>query len=133
MFLLDTNVVSAIRQRGREPLAWLLRVHLGDCWLSVISLGELEKGVVFAKKRDLVFATRLQGWHETLRDQFAARTLPIDTATALAWGEIAAGRSRGVADALIAATAIVHDLTLVTRNTRDFDDLPLKLFNPWGD
>ncbi len=133
MFLLDTNVVSAIRQRGREPLAWLLRVQLGDCWLSVISLGELEKGIILARKRDLPFATRLQGWHETIRDHFAARTLPIDTATALAWGEISAGRSRGVPDSLIAATAIVHDLTLVTRNTRDFDDLPLKLFNPWAD
>jgi len=110
-----------------------LTVQLETCWVSVISLGELEKGITLARKHDLSFATRLHEWRETMRDEFAARTLPIDMATALVWGEIAAGRTRSVADAFIAATAIVNDLTLVTRNTRDFDDLPLKLFNPWGD
>ncbi len=91
------------------------------------------KGVEKQRLKDDRYAELLRIWLGRMTVQYEMRILPVSKEVALAWGIIAAGRTRGVADALIAATAIVHDLTLVTRNTRDFDDLPLKLFNPWAD
>ena len=131
-FLLDTNVLSAIRQRQPGPFSWLRDTPLDLCHLSVISLGEVEKGIATALLRDPPFAGRLQSWLATLKADFADRTFSVDVAIALEWGRISAGRTRGPADALIAATAIVYGLTLVTRNIRDFEDLPIKLLNPWG-
>lgn len=100
-------------------------------FLSVMTIGELEKGIRRREMRDPPSAVTLREWLEAMRVEESERILPITEAVALAWGRIAAGRTRNIADALIAATAIVHNLTLVTRNTRDFEDLSLPLVNPW--
>lgn len=131
MYLLDTNVISAIRQKQPAPFSWLAAVPLNRCYLSVISLGEVEKGIAMALVRDPPFATILRAWLAALRTDFDPRTLPVSEPIALEWGRIAAKRTRAAADALIGATALAHGLTLVTRNTRDFDDLGIPLLNPW--
>ena len=131
MYLLDTNVVSAVRQKQPGPFAWLASVPLHHCYLSVISLGEVEKGITLALARDPRFADLLRIWSGRLRVDFLSRILPVSEPVALEWGRIAAGRTRSTADALIAATAITHGYTLVTRNTRDFEDLPVALLDPW--
>ena len=131
MFLLDTNVLSELR-RPRQPVKdWLVAQDHRTLFVSVMSLGEVEKGIRRVAASDEIFASRLRGWLDETTSLFRHNTLPVTLDIALAWGRIAAGRSRDTADALIAATAISHDLTLVTRNIRDFDDLPLKVFNPW--
>ncbi len=99
--------------------------------LSAVTIGEIEKGIQIRRRRDPRAGERLQIWFDGLRRDFGDRILPVDERVAIAWGRIAAGRSRSVTDALIAATAQVHGLTLVTRNVRDFADLGLPLVDPW--
>lgn len=130
--LIDTNVISAVRRQAPPVTAWYASVTPDDVHFSVISFGEIRKGIEMKRPSEPVFAERLERWLLSLRDDYRGSTLPVTDEIALLWGKLSAGRSRGPADSLIAATAIVHDLTLVTRNTRDFEDLPLKLFNPWA-
>lgn len=131
MYLLDTNVISDGRKRVRPVLNWLDKVGRGRSYLSVISLGEIETGIAKLQRRDTVAGSNLSQWFTSIRDEFENCILPVDEQVALAWGRISAGRTRGASDGLIAATAQVHGLTLVTRNTRDFEDLNLPLVNPW--
>ena len=131
MFLLDTNVVSEARRRTPEAVDWLKSADPDKLYLSVISLGEIERGIAMKQREDRPAAGHLAVWLETLRREFADRLLPIGDEIALEWGRIAALRPRGDADGLIAATAIVHDLILVTRNTADFEDTRAPLINPW--
>ena len=136
-FLLDTNVVSEWVKPRPEPgvVAWLADVDEDRVFLSVITLGELRHGIegLAAGRR----RSRLDAW---LRDElplrFEGRVLPIDAAVADAWGTIVARRDRaghpiGSLDALIAATAEVHALTLVTRNASDFRSSVKVVFDPW--
>jgi predicted nucleic acid-binding protein len=132
MYLLDTNAVSELRRMRPPVRQWLEARPSEELFISVISLGEIEKGIRRVASSDDTFSARLERWLTETRDLFAANTLPVTIEISLAWGRIAAGRTRDTADALIAATALVHDLTLVTRNTRDFADLPLKLLDPWA-
>lgn len=130
-FLIDTNVLSELRRQSPQVRGWMAATPGIRLYCSVISLGEIEKGIERRRKPDPDFAARLDLWLATLCQEFGDRALPVTADIALVWGRIAAGRSRDTADALIAATAIVHGLTLVTRNSRDFEDLPLTLVNPW--
>ena len=132
MYLLDTNAISELRRKRPPVRQWLEARAPKELFVSVISLGEIEKGIRRAASNDDAFSVRLEHWLTETRDLFAANTLPVTAEIALAWGRIAAGRTRDTADALIAATALVHSLTLVTRNTRDFADLPLRLIDPWA-
>lgn len=133
MWLLDTNVVSA-RRRSSVPASPALATLAEErTFISVMTLGEIMKGVEKQRRQNLLFANVLRAWLDDVTASFETRILPVSGDIALVWGVIASGRTRSVEDALIAATAIVHDLTLVTRNARDFEDLPLKLFNPWAD
>jgi toxin FitB len=132
MYLLDTNTVSELRRMRPPVRQWLEARASEELFISVISLGEIEKSIRRAASSDGAFSARLERWLIETRDLFAANTLPVTAEIALAWGRIAAGRTRDTADALIAATALVHGLTLVTRNTRDFADLPLRLLDPWA-
>lgn len=132
MYLLDTNVVSEARRRSRVAVDWLRTVDQGALYLSVITLGEIMRGVAMKRTSDPEGASQLAAWLASLRNDFADRILPITSAIAIEWGHLAASRSRGDADGLIAATAIVHELTVVTRNVGDFADLPVSLLNPWG-
>jgi hypothetical protein len=131
MFLLDTNIVSEARRRTPQALDWLRSADVTKLYLSVISLGEIARGIAMKERRDGATAGHLTGWLETLRREFADRILPVDDEIALEWGRLAALRPRGDADGLIAATAITHNLVLVTRNTADFEDTRASLVNPW--
>jgi len=119
-FLLDTCVLSALRKpkENASLVEWISEVDESDLYLSVISIGELEKGVRHA-----------------VTNRFGNRVLPIDAAVAACWGELIATREKKgealpILDAFIAATAIVADCTVVTRNTKDFANCGLQLFNP---
>jgi predicted nucleic acid-binding protein len=137
-FLLDTNALSepmrSFPNVGYE--AWLESVESEHAlFTSVISLGEMRRGVSLTAqgvKRD-----RLEGMMQTLMSTFGDRILPITGDIALAWGELSArlrrsGRHPGLVDELLAATALVHSLTVVTRNVTDFEDSGCKILCPWS-
>ncbi|WP_192254972.1 type II toxin-antitoxin system VapC family toxin [Mesorhizobium caraganae] len=133
MYLLDMNIVSDVQRRLPKPTEWLASVDPTSVSLSVITLGEIERGIIKLRKVDSEKATRLDLWLRELRRDNADRILAVTEDVALAWGRITAGRTRGSADTLIAATALVHDLILVTRNVTDFDDTGVTVLNPWDD
>jgi toxin FitB len=132
VYLVDTNVVSEARRGSRQAVAWLRSVRPESVYLSALTLGEIMRGVALRRKSDPQTATRLTEWLEQLRQDHSDRILPVTDRIALEWGRIAALRPRGDIDGLIAATAIVHDLILVTRNVRDFEDIVVSVINPWS-
>jgi len=132
MYLVDTNVLSEARRGRLEARDWLRSVDPQTVFLSVVTLGEIMKGVALKRRSDALAAVSLQGWLEQLRVNHASRILPISDEVALEWGRIAAIRPRDMADALIAATASVHRKTLVTRNVVDFRDLDVAVIDPWN-
>lgn len=131
MYLVDTNVVSEARRGSPQALAWLRSVDPAGIHLSALTLGEIMRGIALKQKSDPKTAGHLAEWLRKLRHDHTNRILPVTDQIAVEWGRIAAIRSRGDVDGLIAATAIVHDLILVTRNNRDFDDTGASVINPW--
>ncbi len=132
MYLVDTNVLSEARRGRREARDWLRSVDPDQVFLSVVTLGEIMKGISQKSGSDAKAASALHRWLEQLRTEHARRILPVDDDVALAWGRIAAIRPRNMAEALIAATASVHRKTVVTRNVADFADLGVALIDPWA-
>jgi toxin FitB len=132
-YLLDTNIISETRKTRPHPtvLAFLASAPSGSLYLSVLTLGELRKGVAMRKAADPVTARALAAWVDGLEVSFSDRILPVDTATGRLWGELSARRSMPVVDTLLAATALVHKLVLVTRNTADVQDTGVEMLNPW--
>jgi predicted nucleic acid-binding protein len=134
-FLLDTNVVSELRKLRRDErvMQFLLRHQQTRTYISVLTVGELWKGA--AKKRRIheSASESLENWILETEQAFSGRVLSIDRETARLWGEWSSGRTRPVIDTLLAATAARHGLTLVTRNTADVADLPVRVVNPWTD
>ena len=131
MYLVDTNIVSEARRGNAQAIAWLRSVDPSVVYLSVITLGEVMRGIASKRKSDPRAAAHLEEWLRKLRHDHSGRILPITDQIAVEWGRIAAQRPRGDADGLIAATAIVHDLIVVTRNVGDFDDTGVSVINPW--
>jgi len=131
-FLLDTNAVSEIR-RGRDQRvrAWVSEVADDDLHLSVLTLGEIRKGIELLRDRDPAQAEVFAGWLNELRTRFADRIVPIDDRVAEEWGRLNAAAPRNTIDSLIAATARIRELTVVTRNTGDFAGCGVALLNPW--
>lgn len=131
-FLLDTNAVSEIR-RNREPnvRAWVGGVHDVDLYLSVLTLGEIRNGIERLRGRDPDQADVFATWLGELHSGFADRILPVDARVAEEWGRLNAISPRKTVDSLIAATARVHDLTVVTRNVGDFEGCDVHVLNPW--
>lgn len=134
-YLLDTNVLSELRRRAPDPAvaAWVVARPASTLHLSVLTLGELRKGAETAA--DTTRRLALLDWLATeLPAFFAGRVLPVDAQVADRWGRMlaAAGRPLPAIDSLIAATAAVHGLTVVTRNTRDFAALGVPLIDPWA-
>lgn len=132
MYLVDTNVVSEARRGTRQAVGWLLSVEPYSIYLSVVTLGEVMRGIALKQRSDPLAAAHLADWLRRLRHDYADRILPITDQVAIEWGRLAALRPRGDADALIAATAVVHQLTLVTRNVVDFADTGAVVVNPWS-
>jgi predicted nucleic acid-binding protein len=120
-FLLDTNVVSELRRRRPNPnvLSWLEGVDPTSLHVSVLTLGEIAKGAAMCAAHDPARATVFYQWLESVRLRYADRVLGIDEAIAERWGHLAAKRALPVIDGLLAATALVRGMTLVTRDTRD--------------
>lgn len=132
MYLVDTNVVSEARHGSPQAVSWLRSVDPGSVHLSTLTLGEIMRGIALKKKSDPKAAGHLAEWLRKLRHDHAARILPVTDQISVEWGRIAAIRPRGDIDGLIAATAIVHDLIVVTRNDADFDDTGASVINPWA-
>ena len=132
-YLLDTNVISETRKSraDRRVLAFLSEADSSRLFVSVLTIGELRNGVAGKRRTDPSFADQLSSWVDGIETIFADRVLPVDAATARLWGELSAGRSLPVIDTLIAATAISHGLTFVTRNTRDAEPTGVLLVDPW--
>jgi len=132
-YLLDTNVVSETRKNRPDSgvTAFLAAADSAGLFVSVLTLGELRKGVKARRRTDILAADQLGAWVDTIETEFADRLLGVDAATARLWGELSAGRSLPVIDTLIAATAIRHGVTLVTRNTGDFESTGASLVDPW--
>lgn len=134
-WLLDTNVISEVRRGAAchpAVAAWWRGVAAADLHLSTLTLGEIRKGIDKLRRREAARAAALDVWLSELEEGFAGRLLPVDAGVAREWGRLAAIRSLPVIDALLGATASVHGLTLVTRNTANLDGLGLRLFNPFG-
>lgn len=132
MYLVDTNVVSEAR-RGTEVVRnWLRSVDAAAVYLSVVTLGEIMRGIALKRRTDPDQAASLTVWLERLRYEHASRILPINDLVALEWGRLAAIRTRGMADGLIAATATVHGKIIVTRNVKDFAGTGNTVIDPWA-
>jgi predicted nucleic acid-binding protein len=133
-WLVDTNVISEVRKGSRcDPVvaAWWQGVEDRDLFLSVLTLGEIRRGIEAVRPRDPAKASALAAWFADVVDAFGTRVLGVDEAVAEAWGRISAMRSVPVVDALLAATAQVQGLVLVTRNTADVDGLGVRVLNPF--
>jgi predicted nucleic acid-binding protein len=132
-FLLDTCVLSETRRR--QPDAGLVRFLTGadaaQLFLSVLTVGEMRKGIAKKRLTDALAADQIAAWAQRIETDFADRVLGIDVAAARVWGDLSAQRRPPVIDTLIAATALVHGLTVVTRNVRDFVASGAPLLNPW--
>jgi len=133
-YLLDTHVISETRKSRADGgvMAFLSAADAGGLYLSVLTLGELRKAVQAKRRTDPAAADQLDTWVNGIETLFANHLLSIDTAIARQWGELSADHSLAVIDTLIAATAMAHDLTLVTRNIRDVASTGVPLFNPWA-
>jgi hypothetical protein len=134
MYLLDTNVVSELRKVRPHGavVAWLEAVADEDIHLSAVTLGEIQAGIEITREQDAPKAAEIEAW----ADQVAAtyNVLPMDAATFRVWAKLMHRQSDTVyEDAMIAASAIVQHLTVVTRNVRDFERFNVPLFNPFGD
>jgi predicted nucleic acid-binding protein len=132
-YLFDTNVVSETRKRRPPPqiVAVLNAIPLSAAHISVLTLGEMRRGAVMKAASDPGSAAEFELWLADIETTLVGRILPITPGIASRWGEMSAGRTRPVIDTLLAATASVHGLTVVTRNTRDFRDLGVSVLNPW--
>lgn len=133
-YLLDTNILSETRkkQADEKVVAFLTSADPSSIYISILTLGELRKGVAQKRRTDPATAAALAAWVDGLEFGFANHILAVDTATAKVWGELSAQRPRPVIDTLLAATAIVHELTFVTRNTSDVEDIDMTLLNPFA-
>jgi toxin FitB len=132
-FLLDTNTISELQKPSPNPvvLKAFTSISVEPVYLSVLTIGELRRGDVIKRRRHPEMSSRYAFWIDSLEVEYADRILEVNRATATLWGQLTARRTPSVIDTLLAATAILHDLTLVTRNVRDIADLPVRILNPW--
>ena len=137
MFLLDTNVISELRKAGdgkadTNVVTWLSSVDATTFYLSAVTLMEIELGILRIERRDPAQGARLRAWMDQhILPEFADRTLPVDTAVALRCAPLHVPDPRPERDAFIAATALTHGMTVVTRNVADFAPTGVPLLNPW--
>ncbi|MBI1869083.1 MAG: type II toxin-antitoxin system VapC family toxin [Methylocystis sp.] len=134
-YLLDTNVLSELRRRDRTDAnvaAWADSVRTSCLYLSVITILEIEAGALMIERRDSAQGAILREWiDKRVLPAFEGRVLAVDVPVARCCARLHAPNPRAERDALIAATAIVHRMTVVTRNVRDFAPMGVKTFDPW--
>ncbi len=134
-FLLDTNVLSELRKGARAHAGvrrWFDGVDENSLFLSVLVTGEIRRGIEAFRTRDVRAATAIDRWLDTLVQAHSDRVLPVDAAIADEWGRLDAQGSLPVVDGLLAATARVHDLTLVTRNMKDVARAGIDVLDPFA-
>lgn len=138
MYLLDTNVVSELRKAGvgkadKNVTAWAVSVPVASLFLSAISILELETGILLIERRDPGRGAMLRSWLDGyVLSAFSGRILAVDTAVAQRCAKLHVPDPRTERDALIAATALVHGMVVVTRNVVDFDRVGVEILNPWN-
>lgn len=133
MYLLDTNIISEPVKARPDPklIEWYGSVVDSDLFLSVLTIGEIRKGIEQKRSASMQAASRLEVWLGDLQALFSGRILHVDDQVAEEWGRLQALRSQHVIDQLIAATAKVHGLTLVTRNVRHVEGLGVPVLDPF--
>jgi predicted nucleic acid-binding protein len=133
-YLIDTNIISEVRKGRRcDPnvASWYEKVAGANLYLSVLVLGEIRRGIERIRPKDKAQANAIENWLLAVDRAFAERILPVDRAVANEWGRLNASRPLPVIDGLLAATAKIHRMTLVTRNTADIVDLGVHILNPF--
>lgn len=139
MYLLDTNVVSELRKAkagkaNKNVKAWGESVSATSLYLSAIAILEFEMGVLLIERRDPLQGEMLRTWlDDYVLPAFSERILAVDTAVARRCAKLHVPNRRSDRDALIAATALVHGMAIVTRNVADFEPTGVEVFNPWGE
>lgn len=131
-YVLDTNVISELSKRTphERVLAWM--GTMPDVYLSVLTVGELLRGIPRLHAKDRTRAEHLSQWIQGVRSKFATKIIPVDSQAIERWAQMSTQRTLPVIDSLIAATALAHDLTIATRNVKDFQDTGVRVFNPFN-
>ena len=132
MFLVDTDVLSALRKRERHPdiVRWMSKQRSTDLYLSVVSVEEIEREIARQERRDPVFARALATWLDSVLRVYGERILAVEISAARRWGRLSGVLGHDSADLLIAATALEHGLTVVTRNVHHFEPAGVPVLDP---
>ena len=132
MFLVDTDVLFLLRrpERSLRTSRWMAAQRTTDLYVSVVSVAEIERGITRQRRRDPAFASLLARWLDTVLSLHGNRILPVDAPTARRWGRLSGDLGHEGTDLLIAATAIEHGLTVVTRNVRHFEPTGVQVLDP---
>lgn len=134
-WLVDTNILSELRKGKRADAgvrSWFAQAREEELFTSVLVLGELRRGIESIRRRDVPSALALEQWLTRLTASFSDRVLPIDARVAELWGSLNVPNPLPTVDGLLAATALTHDLVLVSRNVRDLDGTGARLLDPFG-
>ncbi len=133
--LVDTNVVSELK-RGRHAdprvVAWFSKMPIECVFTSVIVLGEIRRGIELVARRDKSQAEMLERWYASIRERLANRILAVDEPVMMIWSKISVPHLLPAYDGLIAATALAHSMTVVTRNALDYQRAGVDVLDPWG-
>jgi len=134
MFLIDTVTLSELRRRERDAMVvkWFEQQRAADLFLSVISIGEIERGIARQRATDPGFAGALADWLDRVLTLYGERVVPFDLRAARRWGALSAALGNDSADLMIAATGLEHGLTVVTRNVSDFEPSGAAVVNPFS-
>lgn len=132
-YLLDTDILSAMRRKQRDVNLqnWLHKLSSSDVYLSVVTIGEIERGIIQQKRVNPDFANDLQHWLDMILSRYEPRILPLSVNIARRWGQLSGELGHSSTDLMIAATALEHNLTVATRNTRHFEPTQVKWLNPY--
>ena len=135
MYLVDTDVLSALRRTDRHPgvADWMSRQRTTDVYLSAVSIGEIERGIFQQQRRNPTFARDLAAWLDKVLAVYGDRVLEVDVPVARRWGRLCGAIGHEGTDLLIAATALEHGLTVVTGNERHFRPTGVAVFDPFAD
>ncbi len=134
MYLIDTDILSALRKRQRAPglETWITAQRTSNLFISVVSIGEIERGIALKRVQDPDFAALLVAWLDRVLAIYGDRILPFDLGSSRRWGQLSAAIGNHGADLQIAATALEHGLTVVTRNVRHYAPSGVAIFDPFS-